>query len=88
MQNLESPSRDFITDDSIGLQTPTVMETYLLQLKTRCVRIWVFRSVLEMAQNVHGCLLAPEGAVEALLMIFSITSFGTGLSENSLTERL
>ena len=44
-----------------------------------------FSLLEEIRQKVHGCLCAPDGAVEAVFMIFTRTSFGKGLSENFLT---
>ena len=38
-------------------------------------------SGLDIAQNIHGCLCAPEGAVDALLIMFLIIFLGTRLSE-------
>src|SRR4051794_16166186 len=40
-----------------------------------------------MTTNVHGCWFAPDGAVPAARMAFSISSGGTGSSEKCRTER-
>src|SRR4051794_20495167 len=40
-----------------------------------------------MTTNVHGCWFAPEGAVPAARIAFSISSRGTGSSEKCRTER-
>src|SRR4051794_17841791 len=40
-----------------------------------------------MTTNVHGCWFAPEGAVPAARIAFSISSRGTGSSEKWRTDR-
>src|SRR6266536_3075856 len=64
--------------------THTAIITFILYL-LRSNSYYFFCEKSLTAQNVHGCLLAPEGAVHAVLIIFSITSFSTGLLLKSLT---
>jgi hypothetical protein len=38
------------------------------------------------AQNVHGCLCAPEGEEEAVIIKSAMTVLGTGFSEKNLID--